>query len=554
VEAIKRYTSVLSDRQWSILLTGFAILLWAYSLVQTKLNLDGYGLIHSYPATFFISLGILTIASAILWFSKEKCGNLLLLQLSFLIISLWLTPLLIGGIGNSQPSLATSFTEYGNTDFIVRHAHFSPDISWRLNWPGVYILSAEIVELFKLTKPDFMIAILPFIWQLIIFLPFYLIFNNTIGDSQRNYRWAAIWVLYAGGWSEVAILHTQTLSNLLILTLLVILTMRLLQKYFGPGSSSIASVVITACLTITHLMSSVIALVIVFVMSIPKKLVNYGLAFFSIILIAGWLIYGTANFFAGQLPAFVDKIMRLDILLSSSITAREVGNAAHQAVVEVRLLFTILFGIIGIAGFLLGRKRKLNADSIMVAMGIAIISVAVVIGAGYGWETPQRFFFFILVPITYFGVKLLQNRITAIILVILLIVSLPFYFVSRYGNQAVDYSSPATIISWHYFEDHTSSSLVVSNGIYGGTTNIDQYSITYLTNLVGNADPLAKLPAGYPFYFCLSRQDQILFENNYGLPDFIPDIESTLNATKGDNIIYINPDIRIDYDGAFSPG
>ena len=551
---VKRLGSKLTAKQWSILLTGFAILLWAYSLVQTKLKLDGYGLLHSYPVTFFISLGILTIASALLWVSREKVGKLLFLQLFFLIASLWLTSILIGGIGNSGPTFKASYSEFGNADFIVRQAHFNPDISWRLNWPGVYIITAEIVQVLKIGNPDFLLSLLPFLWQLVILLPLYLIFRNILGDDQRNYRWAALWILYLGGWSEVAVLHTQTISNLFVFVLLAILTMKLLHKNFGLISSTIASVIITASLTITHLMTSVVATVMIFTMSIPKRVIDYGLVIVSFIFISAWLIYGTFTFFAGHLPAFVDKIIRLDVLVSTSVTAREVGDTAHQTVVQARLLFTILFGIIGIAGFLLGRKRKLNADSTMVALGMAILAAAAVMGAGYGWETPQRFFFFLMVPVAYFTVKLLQRRAVAVILVIILIVALPFYFVTHYGNQATDYSSPATMVSWHFFDDHTDHGIVLSDGPFGGTRNIEQYKVEYFTDFIGKTAPLADLAFNYPQYICVGKQDQALFYYNYGLPDFIPGIASTLDATKGDNIIYINPDIRIHYNGMFSPG
>jgi len=542
---LKCLGSKLTAKQWSILLTAIALVLWAYSLVQSKLKLDGYGLIHSYPVIFFVALGILTIASAILWVSKEKCGKLLFLQLLFLITSLWLTPLLIGGVGNSQPSLVTSFTEYGNADYIVRLAHFNPDISWRLNWPGVYIISAEIVELLKLTKPDTMIAILPFLWQLVILLPLYLIFKNTLGDDQRNYRWAALWILYLGGWSEVAVVHTQTISNLFVFVLLAILTIKLLHKNFGSVGSTIASVIITASLTVTHLMTSVVAMVLIFAMSIPKRVTDYSLVIVSFIFISAWLIYGTFSFFAGHLPAFVDKIVRLDLLLSSSVSARQAGNGSHMTVVQVRLIFTILFGAIALLGFLFGYKRKLNADSTMVIMGIAILAVAVVMGAGYGWETPQRFFFFILVPVAYFMVKLLHNRVTAIILIVLLVVSLPFYFISRYGNQGEDYSSPSTITSLHFFEDHTSRGIVVSNSVFGSTMNIEGYQIISFTTMINNANAIANLPHEYLVYICLGKQDQTFFDINYGNTDFVAKTQDYLNISTNYSYIYSNPDKKI---------
>ena len=70
-----------TNRQISVLLTIVALVLWSCGIIQAKLDIGFFGLIHSFPIIFFISLGILTIASAILWVSKENHGKLLFFQL-----------------------------------------------------------------------------------------------------------------------------------------------------------------------------------------------------------------------------------------------------------------------------------------------------------------------------------------------------------------------------------------------------------------------------------------------------------------------------------------
>lgn len=93
--------SGLERRHLSIILTILASTLWTVSMTQAKLNIGFYGLIHSFPATYFLALALLTIASAILWVSRENHGKLLCLQLCFLITALWLSPIMI----REQPSL-----------------------------------------------------------------------------------------------------------------------------------------------------------------------------------------------------------------------------------------------------------------------------------------------------------------------------------------------------------------------------------------------------------------------------------------------------------------
>jgi len=84
-------------RQISILLTIIAVLLWAHSILYARFEIGHFGLIHGLPVTFFVALALLTVASAILWVSKEKHGKLLLLQLLLLISALWLIPVVTGG-------------------------------------------------------------------------------------------------------------------------------------------------------------------------------------------------------------------------------------------------------------------------------------------------------------------------------------------------------------------------------------------------------------------------------------------------------------------------
>src|SRR4030067_133963 len=80
----------------SLGLTIAAVAAWALSTVQSRFTIGFYGLIHSYPISYFVSLGLLTIASSVLWIARESHPRLLCLQLCLFIVMIWLTPILIG--------------------------------------------------------------------------------------------------------------------------------------------------------------------------------------------------------------------------------------------------------------------------------------------------------------------------------------------------------------------------------------------------------------------------------------------------------------------------
>jgi len=546
LEAIKRYPSALSARQWSLLLTGFAILLWAYSLVQTKLKLDGYGLVHSYPVTFFISLGILTIASAILWVSKEKSGKLLFLQLLFLIISLWLTPLLIGGIGNSQPSLGGTVGEYGYSEYIARIGHFSPEISWRLNWPGIYTLSAEIIQISGKIEPYTILSVFPFISHIIFLVPIFLLFKNTLSSFGHNYHWAAIWVFYVGIWDSGGFLHTQTLANFFIFSILALFTVGLIAETISRNIIFYLSyIVLIAGLTITHLFTSIFALIISAAFWITKMLKNPAIIIFSAIVIAGWMIYGTMAFFGSRFSLFIEQAFRLDTIFGNSISGRLKGMPVHQTVIQIRLIITIFFVVIGVIGFFVARKNKISSDSIMFTIAGSALVLLVILGAAYGFEAPQRTLIFLMVPIAYYVVRFLTSKMGAIVITIALIMILPLNVISHYGNQASDYLSPSTIQAVYYFRDHTIGGCVVANNSFGAVNNIENYQFYSFENMLTEQNPLSKIPE-YPVrYIVFTTQEQSLFSLIYNKPNYDPMMRLTLNNMTSYNLVYENPDVTM---------
>lgn len=543
---VRCIASYFPARRLSVLLTIIATVLWAYSLSQAKLNLGPYGFIHSLPVSFFIALGLLTIASAILWVSPENHGKLLFLQLCLFITALWLTPLLIGGIGNSQPSFSGTVGDLGNSDYIIRYGYFSPEASWRLNWPGVFIFAATIAEILGMASFDVMIAVFPFLWQFVLLLPLYLIFKNTLGEGRSNYCWAAAWIYYLGNWVEGGMLHTQILSLLFLLTMLAVFTG---TSAWQAGSravfSRLSGCLLLAGLTITHLLTSLYAVIMMTALNVARRIKISTLIIIGVVFILSWLLYEATGFFETSLPSFVDRALRLDLFWETSVASRVIGSPEHQTVVQIRLLTTVLFGVIGVAGFILGLRHRTRSDTTMLAIGLSAAILAIAMGAGYGFELTHRALIFIMLPVAYFATRLLDRRITASIFLVLLLTALPLNIISHYGNQATDYSSPPTIASWHFFHDNTTRGLVVGGSPFGDMKNFWQYKHIYFQQLEGKGDPLAQLPADYPRYMCLSRQDQAVFDVVYDKPRFIQEIQSSLDKTTNYNLIYTNPDVRI---------
>jgi len=551
VEAIKRYTSVLSARQWSVLLTGFAILLWAYSLVQTKLKLDGYGLIHSYPVTFFISLGILTIASAILWVSKEKSGKLLFLQLLFLIISFWLTPLLIGGIGNSQPGFSLTASDLGNANYIMRLGHIAPEISWRFSWPGIFIFESFVAHILGISNFNNIEMLSPIVFQFLIFLPVFSIFKNIAGAGKENYHWAAIWIFYLSGLFS-GILHTQVFAAFFLFFLIAIFT----QTISNDSNMLIFSIIIIGAITISHLLTSLYFVIFMLLLFLGRKAKQFTLFLISIIFVAAWVIYGAATFFQSRILDFINTAFNFDLLFQHGVGSHISGTYEHQTVVVIRILLFFIFSLMAIIGFVIGYKNKNTHNLLMIGMILTGMVLAVIVGPSYGLDVPGRIFLFIIIPLSFFIGKLLFNRFAFVVLVPILIVLIPLEIVSQFGNQEFDFTAPSTISSWDFFSKYTVGGGVIGGSPFGAVTNMENYNIipfssdslqsySSLYKEIDSGNGIENLLGPYPHYYCLSTGDINYFHEIYNNSSLISNVKERLKGSSTYGCIYITNDTSI---------
>jgi hypothetical protein len=532
----------LSEKRISLLLTAAAIALWGFGMTQARLTLDGYGLIRSLPVSFFIALGLVTIASAMLWVSRVNHGRLLFLQLVFLITAIWLTPLLVGGVGAAHPVVTDSFYDYGNAEYIIRQGHSAPDVLWRLSWPGLFILVTFLNEVIGIGQPSVLVATFPLLSHLLYLLPLYLIFKNTIGNGESNLHWAALWIFYLGISGSYGGIHTQTLASMFLLILVVILTGS--QFWQTRFVGLLAYMIVFASLITTHLVTPLYALFATMALWITKRLRTGTFIVIGAVMIIAWMLYGAASFFEGNLSVFVNRIFMPRLLWEISVQDRLTGSPSHQIVVQIRLLTATAFVLLGVVGFIVGRRKKNRSDLSMIAIAVSGGLLAVVLGVSNGFDVLHRLFFFIMLPTAYFGAKFMERKVTTVFLTGILIILLPAHIISHYGNQAMDYASPSTMTSWDFFHNKTTDGLVVGEAPFGLIRNQEKYRFYYLNTLVDEVDPLSRLPRDYPQYVCLTEQNQKYFET-FSKPTLIPALEESLGTIAGYDLVYVSLDSRI---------
>lgn len=534
--------SFWSAQRVSILLTVIAFASWSYSLTQAKLNIGFYGLIHSLPLSFFFALALLTTASAILWGSRENHGKLLCLQLCLLITALWLSPILLG----SNPVFASlGYRDYPYTDYIIRYGYINTALGLFLYWPGHWVMQAALIEITGREVLSILTTVGPFLMQFLTLLPLYLLLKNTI--SNANYRWAAAWIFYLANWTGQIYVGGQGIGFFLLLILLALLTKPGLRERAAEMGDRLAALLVMAGVVIIHLLTSIAAFLSIALLwrTGPRRATTKTLLVIAVVFVAAWTVYITAirpELSRQIIQGVLERAFRLDIIFIIHFVEHAGASASHAAVDWLRVLLSALFTLIAITGIILSLKFKDKADRSILAL--TAVPIIVLLSGLYGWELLMRAYLFALVPIGYFGVKLLNHKASGVILCLLLLIAIPLNIVAHYGNAAIDYIPRGEIAYWHFVQDNIGESYLTGGPeLIGGAGhyNVDFRQLHWEDDmLVGEA-----LKNDRPHYVNIGKYDQSMYEFLYNDSQFIPETQARLDSSTHYNLIYVNLDLSL---------
>lgn len=540
-------------KQISILLTIIALLLWSHSILYAKFDIGYWGLIGGLPITFFVALALLTVASAILWVSREKHGQLLCLQLLILILALDLVPLVTGG---SAPFINSGYRSLGYVDYIVTQGHFDTQVTFYLSWPGAFVLPAVIGQIGLI---DFapLVEILPVFLPILFLLPLYIFLRNTLGENRSNYIWAGCWLFYLADWTGPGnLISAPGIAAFLLLVILALVTNpRIWQK---DGKSLVILVLIVIAFTAmvtSHLLTSLAALGIMAALSLVRR--DRRLALATIVCLAillAWNLTVASTYVQNRLPIIFSEgklIFNPAVLAEREVTLHLFGSGPPGNIAKIKLVHAVLFALIGLAGLISTLITRKELKTTVSLLAITLIPISLIVLSGYYTrEILNRIYAFVLPGMAYFGARLfdVNKRVVATVLCLLLIIAIPISMITTYGNQEWDYFSPAQRQGTFFFHDKTSQGLVFSARPMGMVKDIEHYDNIRLGRLEwdDNQIVVAKwLTENLPYYIGLSRQDRALFEWFLGDIYFIPDIEQRLQNTVSLNFIYNNPDLDL---------
>jgi hypothetical protein len=480
----KRIAKVVfvSPRRTSLILTTAAAVLGPLGLIRPSLNVGFFGVIDSFPLTFFASLGLLGLASAVLWSTTEPQQGMLAFQWLLFNAALWLAPLVFG---DWVPGGFHAMEFFGFSGQILEEGHTAPDAFrfWYHNWPGFWIGIAMLMEVAGISRPEGLIRFAPFAAQVAYMGGLYLFFRNTLGI---RYAWFGLWLFSLANWQQQNALLPQAWALALFFPALAIFA-RPSRSGFGSRAAKegILFLVIHASLTVTHMLTAIAAAVGSVALRVSRKHSSWLLPILSASVVAAWGAYGARVILEKSMHIYLDSFLAFGEAIRRILLERlSAGSESHRAVVMLRLLLvTFVLGLC-VAGVVIGlvTRRHLATDRIIGVMGLAIGSVAVASGFLTGGILPRLYTFLLPVAI-YFGAKTLDAGRARGIILVLLVLAIPLRVVSQEGNQVIDFIPQGYISGLYFFHDHTDRgtvSEVRSIGPsdpppFGGFRNRDRY-------------------------------------------------------------------------------
>ncbi|MFC1915842.1 hypothetical protein ACFLW4_04025, partial [Chloroflexota bacterium] len=227
-------------------------------------------------------------------------------------------------------------------------------------------------------------------------------------------------------------------------------------------------------------------------------------------------------------------------LVEQQVTGHLTGSESHIAVVTLRILFSAVLVVLAVAGaILLLARRKFRAAIPVGAIALAPLLLLPISGYIYQAHFTLRLYFFLLPPMVYFAINLLDIRRKAAITILcfILVAAAPLNIVAQYGNQASDYHSPSYIAGFD-FSDSAKKSVPLSSA------SLSQLSLEDDRLFFTPPDQWDPFPTGN-HYFTISKRADAHYSFIYGKPEFVDRVWTWLSSSPYYDCIYANPEFNL---------
>jgi hypothetical protein len=540
-------------RSWPYGLLVLALGLWALGLTEIDVyRMNDFGLISVLPAPVLGALVLLTGGAILLLRADRPDVLAMLVYIVTLVVMLYGIPVFVEQVARSS----VNWVHEGFIEYIRRTGAVAPSLEARFNWPGFFILAAFVADAAGINQPVTFANLAPVYFNLLYLLPLAMIFRAFTQDMRLV--WAGLWLFALGNWVGQDYFSPQALAYFLDLVIVgVVLTwFRVAQprservaswlRIRGPAGRAIgrlyglatpdderprplgafqqvgliaASVVTFAFIAYSHQLTPFFLTAGLLGLVALNRASPRGLPIVFGIMTVAWVSYMTVPFLVGHVAPLLAEVGRLGDTVGSNLVKRIQGSPDHQAVVTIRLVFTVGVWAVAALGALV-RLRDGRRDLSLIVLAVAPVPLLGL--QAYGGELILRLYLFTLPMAAFFVAGLLYgrpdgapSRLRRLLAGVAVSVVILVFFVTRYGNERADLMTAAEVQAVdRLYAIAPSGSLLVaaSNNLPWKFKDFEKY--TYLpeadNSLVGQIDQITTLMADpkYPASYLILTRSQ----------------------------------------------
>jgi hypothetical protein len=560
-----------------LLLSALSGLCLLVGISTSSLTLTDIGLAESFPASFYLGLLLLPLASSCLWLTNRKVDGIVLAQLIAFLIVIWLVPYFL----EETARFRSSYKNFSAVDWLVRGDGFAPDVVVYHNWPFFPVISGAVMKVTGIS-PTQMMGLFPFLIQLAYLFP--LTYLLRVFRPNGNGWWAGIWFFYLFNWTGQDYFSPQALAFFLFLCLLALFA-HVSARNGGLFNTRTMALFLAlyGCIVLTHVLTAGIIVAMVAMLTLGRQLKQRSVLVAAMVMFVAWQIYGASSFFQFSQDRIEDNILDLQDFFNLNVGSRLAGAPDHVLVGRMRMAITLIAGGVAATCFLMRvTERQDRRNLFLIRRGTDGIFQAIsslrIRDLMYIWQpAPFAAFLFLglvlVAPLYVYGGEMLIRsllfslpafallvggafawRTPAIAVVAMLAIVAPLHMVARYGNEMYDYVSPAEVEGFNYV------STIGPANVYGAYPAATFENTKQLDWRYGIKPGKSKPPDfdGYlnpdqhhwrnpewPLYVALSRGDDAAAHLFYNRDNFISQLKTEIDRRCNFTPVYENPDFTL---------
>lgn len=377
-----------------IVLAAVAVLSWLLGLHAIEpSSLDGWGLVGQLGPLVLLSYPVL-IAAGVLELIRpdRRTWVLAVITVAAVVLVYGLQPAVESAARLPVPWLHAGFSEYIAQNGAVLEAYDT-----RFSWPGFFAAAAMLGSAVGVDNPMALLNWAPVVLGGMAVLAMRALAGAVFRSGPAI--WLATWIFLLANWTEQEYFSPQGTVMVLFLAALAV-TVRYLVKpgILEGGRIKLSArpapdgtprariwaiflvVGFTAAIAPTHQLTPYVLVAMLLVLLLFGRLRPAWLPVFAGVPVVAWFVFGARGFWISQLHLLTDSIGRLDSSIRQGISQRLSGtsptdgtgisatgdpadlstgavDAAHQAIVTLRIGITGAVVVLAVIGYIVLRRR-----------------------------------------------------------------------------------------------------------------------------------------------------------------------------------------------------